>query len=313
MNLFSVIDIGTNTFQLLVTERTPTGFRTVFETSQPARIGEGGISAGFITEEAITRAVGVLQAFRNITDGYGISPEKIIALGTSAIRNAQNQKEFQHEILQKTGIKITIIPGEEEAQLIYEGVRAGVPLSAKTSLIVDIGGGSVEFILANEERIFWKQSFEIGGQRLMDKFHQTDPILPDALSRLNDYLTETLLPLTNAVHQYEPIEIIGCAGSFETLVDMHLARNGEIFPSESPYSELPLASFIESYQSLITQNRTERNQQPGMTAYRVDMIVVGVGLIAFLVKHYGLEHIRVSNFAMKEGMAARIASRGSKF
>ncbi|MDQ1088269.1 phosphatase [Siphonobacter sp. SORGH_AS_1065] len=308
----AIIDLGTNTFQLVVAEMEQGNFKILHDSSLPAKIGEGGISEGKISDEGIRRAIGVLKQFRQITDEYNIEPEKITALGTSAIRNASNQAEFSQRVLEETGITVTIIKGEEEAGLIYEGVKAGMKLRKETSLIVDIGGGSVEFILCNNEKLFWKQSFEIGGQRLMDRFNQTDPILPDSISKLNEYLEQQLVPLTNAVHQYEAHELIGSAGSFETLLDIHSIREtGELPDLSLTSGELPLASFIDSYEKFITSDHDQRLEIPGMKAYRADMIVVASCLIAFLLRKYGLKNIRVSMYAMKEGLLSRMSKQES--
>lgn len=308
MTRLAIIDLGTNTFQLLIAETQAAGFTILHDSSMPAKIGEGGISDGKITEAAMDRAVGVLREFRQITNQYDIAPEKIVALGTSAVRNAANQEEFCERVLNTTGITVTIVPGEEEASLIYEGVKAGTVLSEQTSLIVDIGGGSVEFILCNAKKVFWKQSFEIGGQRLMDRFQQADPILPDSISKLYEYLEQQLVPLTNAVHQYEPKEIIGSAGTFETLIDIESMRSTGYGPDPEQVSfELPMASFIDSYEKFLTLDREARLQIPGMKEYRVDMIVVASCLIAFLLRKYQLKQIRVSLYAMKEGMLSRMS------
>ncbi|MFT4033862.1 MAG: phosphatase [Siphonobacter sp.] len=309
MKRIAIVDLGTNTFQLLIAELEGSSMKIIHDSSQPAKIGQGGISEGRISEEGMQRAVTVLRQFRKITDEYKINPEEVRALGTSAIRNARNQHEFCDQILKATQFKITVIPGEEEASLIYDGVKTAVSLKKSTSLIVDIGGGSVEFILCNQEKVFWKQSFEIGGQRLMDRFQQTDPILPDAIGKLNEYLEQQLVPLTNAVHQYEPLELIGSAGSFETMVDIHYMRLLGYLPEPGQNAfDLPMESFIKTYELLITSDRAERLTIPGMKAYRADMVVVASCLIAFLIRKYHLKHIRVSNYAMKEGMMTRLAA-----
>jgi exopolyphosphatase/guanosine-5'-triphosphate,3'-diphosphate pyrophosphatase len=171
---------------------------------------------------------------------------------------------------------------------------------------MDIGGGSVEFIICDENKIFWKQSFEIGGQRLMDKFMTTDPISPRSVQALRNYLEEQLLPLTNAVHQYAPVCVIGSAGSFETLVDMYFMKNFKHLPPTEQISfELPLAEFYDSFLKLVSKNHDERMEIEGMIELRVDMIVVGVCLIDFILKQHGIQRIKVSNYALKEGVLSR--------
>jgi exopolyphosphatase/guanosine-5'-triphosphate,3'-diphosphate pyrophosphatase len=303
----AIIDLGTNTFQLLIVAQEGDTFQTIHEDSYAAKIGKGGISDGIITEEGIQRAIKGLQYFQQIFEKEGITPENILATATSAVRNARNGNEFCERILTETGIKINVISGDEEAGLIYEGVKLGMKIGSETAMIIDIGGGSVEFIICNETKIFYKQSFEIGGQRLMDKFMTTDPISPRSVQALKNYLEDQLLPLTNAVHQYAPVCVIGSAGSFETLIDMYFMKQfGQLPPTDQVSFELPLAEFYDSFLKLVSQNREQRMNIAGMIELRVDMIVVGVCLIDFILKRYEINQIKVSNYALKEGVLSRL-------
>jgi exopolyphosphatase/guanosine-5'-triphosphate,3'-diphosphate pyrophosphatase len=306
MSYLAVLDLGTNTFQLLIAERTGPDFRILHDESTAAKIGRGGISQGLLTPEAFARAEAALRHLRQATDRYGIAPEAIRAFATSAVRNARNGADFVEAMRAATGIGITVIGGEQEAELIYEGVRLGTPLGTETALIMDIGGGSVECILANAHRVFWKQSFEIGGQRLLDRFMGSDPISPASVRQLDGYLTEQLLPLTNAIHQYAPAVLIGSAGSFETLNDLHWMRTRGYLPDpDRPAFDLPLDSFYHSYELLLTRDRAGRLALPGMIELRVDMIVVGACLIAHVLRAYAIPRLGVSTYALKEGVLAQ--------
>ncbi|MBO0938498.1 phosphatase [Fibrella sp. HMF5335] len=314
----AVIDLGTNTFHLLIVEKIPSQpAKTLFRDSRPARIGRstngsGGIGHRIITSDAVDRALTVLRYYRTVLDEHQINPESVAVYGTSAIRVAQNQQAFVDTIRQETGLVVRVISGDEEAALIYAGVRASGVLDpasaidviqAPTALVMDIGGGSVEFILANNDRVFWKQSFEIGGQRLMERFMgEADVISQPAIARLHSYLQEQLLPLTNAVHQYPPTVLVGSSGTFDTLVDMHFhEETGQWPPADQAAFDLPLSAFYHYYELLTTRNRTARMALPGMIELRVDMIVVAVCLIDFVLKSYGLTTLRVSTYALKEG------------
>ncbi len=306
----AIIDLGTNTFQLLIIEQDGQNFKTVHEESYAAKIGMGGISSGIITEEGIQRGVKGLQYFQQVFDKEGVTNENVLATATSAVRNAKNGDEFCQRVLDETGIKINVISGEEEATLIYEGVKLGMDIGTEPSMIMDIGGGSVEFIICDKNRIMYKQSFEIGGQRLMDKFMTSDPISPRSMGALRDYLEEQLLPLTNAVHQYAPVCVIGSAGSFETLIDMFCMKNyGHLPPSEQISFDLPISEFYDSFLQLVSKNHDERMALAGMKELRVDMIVVGVCLIDFVLKRFDIQQIKVSNYALKEGVLSRILQK----
>lgn len=305
MNRVAVIDLGTNTFHLLVADITDDlTIIPLHEEKQPARIGQGGISKGMIAPEAFDRGVQIMQAYQEkIEAGFGIAADTILATGTSAIRNASNGGEFVQKITETTGIRVETISGEREAELIYKGVRAALDLGTEPNLIIDIGGGSVEFIICNAEKIYWKQSFEIGGQRLMDKFMQADPISPQSMQRLYDFLNEQLLPLTNAIHQYHPKTLVGSSGTFDTLVEMNALISSSRFDLAAHTSYyLSVADFQNLFQNLISKNHDERLALPGMIPLRVDMIVVACCLIDFVLKKYTISQIRTSTYALKEGL-----------
>ncbi|NID13222.1 Ppx/GppA phosphatase family protein [Fibrivirga algicola] len=310
----AVIDLGTNTFHLMIVQKNADSdrngaYQTLFRESRPAKIGRssaagGGINQRIITDEAMERALGVLTYFRTVLDQHEINPADVAVYGTSAIRVAQNQQAFVDRIRQETGLAIRVISGDEEAGLIYQGVRSSgaIPAGA-TAMVMDIGGGSVEFIIGNDSRIFWKQSFEIGGQRLMERFMgEADVISPASVNRMASFFQEQLLPLTNAVHQYQPTVLVGSSGSFDTLVDMYFhEQTGTWPPSEQAAFTLPIADFYHFYQLLIERNHDQRMALPGMIELRVDMIVVAVCLIDFVLRSYGISAMSVSTYALKEG------------
>jgi exopolyphosphatase/guanosine-5'-triphosphate,3'-diphosphate pyrophosphatase len=298
-----IIDLGTNTFHLLIVERNGENVTTLFHKSQATQIGLGGINKKIITEDATQRALKVLHTFREQLDTFEVASENTYAFGTSAIRNAENQEAFCAVILKETGIEITVIDGNKEAEYIYKGVRSAVNLGKEPSLIMDIGGGSVEFIIGNENQIFWKQSFEIGGQRLMEKFMKNDPISESEKKRLYNFLDENLIPLANAVHQYAPVKLVGSSGTFDTLVDIdYQFRTGE-WPLKSQTDfNLPKEEFYRAYALILSGNHEERMAIPGMVALRVDMIVVAVCLVDYVLKNHNISQIQISSHALKEGV-----------
>ena len=309
----AIIDLGTNTFHLLIAEKTGTTYHTLFRESRPAKIGMGGINQGIITPEATGRALDVLRYFRQMLDQNSVAPEQVTAIGTSAIRVAKNQADFIERVRQETGITIRVIAGDQEADYIYQGVRAAGALTEQTALIIDIGGGSVEFILGNETRTFWKQSFEIGGQRLRERFmpgapDHADPISATSISRLHSFFQEQLLPLANAIHQYHPAVLVGSSGSFDTLVDMwFMHEQGHLPDPNQATFALPVSEFYRCYELLISRNHADRMQLPGMIDLRVDMIVVAVCLIDYVLRTYAINQIQTSTYSLKEGVLASFA------
>jgi exopolyphosphatase/guanosine-5'-triphosphate,3'-diphosphate pyrophosphatase len=302
----AVIDMGTNTFHLLLVELHGKEFKTIYKEKIAVKLGQGGITQNQITPEAEKRALHTLEHFKNLIDGEKI--DQIFAFATSAVRNATNGPDFVHKVKEQLGIQIHVISGEEEAQLIYEGIDFSGALDQRTSLMMDIGGGSVEFIIGNAQEVFWKRSFEIGGQRLLDAFHYHDPILPEEVEKLEQYCGEKLQPLLEAIATYQPSGFVGASGTFDTLIDMHYATMLQCKLTGEHVFELPVTDFYQLFQLLVTKNRAERLLIPGMIAMRVDMIVVASCLIDFILQHVQVESIRCSHYSLKEGAVSRMLS-----
>ncbi len=302
----AVIDMGTNTFHLLLVELHGKEFKTIYKEKIAVKLGQGGITQNQITPEAEKRALHTLKHFKNLIDGEKI--DQIFAFATSAVRNATNGPDFVQKVKEQLGFQIHVISGEEEAQLIYEGIHFSGALEERTSLMMDIGGGSVEFIIGNAQEVFWKRSFEIGGQRLLDAFHYHDPILPEEVEKLEQYCGEKLQPLLDAIAKYKPTGFVGASGTFDTLIDMHYATMLQCKLTGQHVFELPVTDFYQLFQLLVTKNRAERLQIPGMIAMRVDMIVVASCLIDFILQHVQVGNIRCSHYSLKEGAVSRMLS-----
>ncbi len=302
----AVIDMGTNTFHLLLVELYEKEFNTLYKEKVAVKLGQGGITQNQITAEAEKRALHTLGHFKNLIEGKKI--DQIFAFATSAVRNASNGPDFVKKVKEELGIQIHVISGEEEAQLIYEGIHFSGALDEQPSLMMDIGGGSVEFIIGNAQEVFWKQSFEIGGQRLLDAFHYHDPILPEEVVKLEEYCAEKLQPLLDAIARYKPSGFVGASGTFDTLIDMYYATMLKDKLTGQQVFELPVSDFYQLFQLLVTKNRAERLLIPGMIAMRVDMIVVASCLIDFILQHVQVESIRCSHYSLKEGAVARLLS-----
>lgn len=262
-------------------------------------MGVGGINEGVITNEGIARTIRCLVEFHDKCEDLNVL--SIQAFGTSAFRNAKNRTEVIQQIESATGIKVRIISGEEEALLIYLGVRQVVNLGLEESLIMDIGGGSVEFIIANEKEVFWKGSFEVGGQRLLERFQKHDPILPGELENLKLYLTSELAPLLEQIKKYNPKCLVGSSGTFETLSDMHCALH-DIPNPQTPESPLTIESVRQIHKRLIVRNKEQRIALPGMMEWRAEMMVVTTSLVIFLLDAYSFDDVKVSRYSLKEGV-----------
>ena len=296
----AVIDMGTNTFHLLIVDVEGSGWKIVYREKTAVRLGKDGINEGRITAEAEERALKALIHFKQTIVQEGAT--RTYATATSAIRNAKNGLDIVKKIHAHTGIKVKIISGLQEAEHIYFGVTQAMDIGSETTLIMDIGGGSIEFIIGNKSEILWKQSFEVGGQRLLEKFHKHDPILPGEIAALDEYLESQLGELFEAYDRYRPNTLIGSSGTFDTLSDIFLLSKG--LERDETLTEYPLTmdAFYAILGDLKGKNKTDRLAIRGMIPLRVDMIVVACLLIAFILKKLAIEQIRVSAYALKEGV-----------
>lgn len=304
MSRIAIIDMGTNTFHLLVADEKGGGFRIVHRDRLSVKIGMGGINRGLITRDAIQRALLALQSFRNTMDKMKVG--RVYAFGTSALRNAENRREVVDTIARLTGIEVDLISGDQEAEFIYQGVRSALNLDTGKSLIIDIGGGSVEFILADNDRIFWKESIEIGAQRLLEKFQRHDPILPEEVAALDIFFDEKLASLKAAMRKYAPTVLVGSSGTFDTLSDIFCEAHGIHKAPDEIETPLTIEGFFDIYTALLTKNREQRMLIPGMIEMRVDMIVVACCLIRYVLEAHRFGRIRVSTYSLKEGVLASI-------
>lgn len=307
-NRYAILDLGTNIFHLLIVEldTSEINFKTLYKEKIAVKIGKGGISQGIINADAQKRIMQAFARFASTWQSYHIPPHKILATATSAFRSAKNGQIITQEIFQQFGVQINIIKGEEEATYIYEGVRKAVALKDKLALIMDIGGGSVEFILGNDHKIFWKQSFEIGGQRLLDQFMRTDPISQVDLYKLEIYLETALLGLTKALFSHTPLLLVGSAGAFETIIAMSSDGETDLVDEHGeltcPAIRIDKEDFYKLYQKIVIADLETRKNMKGMLDIRADMIVVAMALIKFIIEKINPQQIIASAYSLKEGV-----------
>jgi len=305
MSKIAIIDIGTNTFHLMIVDLEDDN-KVLHKEKVAVRLGKNGISNNKIMPDAQERALKTLHHFKKIADSFQVTTIK--ATATSAVRNADNGKAFVKFIKEQSGIAIQVISGIQEAHYIYRGVKQALPISSETSLIMDIGGGSVEFIICNNEEILWLHSFEIGAQRLLDKFHKHDPIEKEDIKSLHNFLELELKPLIEQTKKYKPTKFIGASGTFDTLIDITYASQGLKKENAATY-KLTRDAFNKIYLQLIKMNKAERLAIEGMSEMRVDMIVVASCLLDFIITKNNFSTIHVSTYALKEGVLSEILEK----
>lgn len=296
----SIIDLGTNTFNLLVAEILADKQINILHRSKyPVKLGEGGINQNYITDEAQKRAHLAFVEMKQIITSHETA--KTFGFATSAIRTAKNGMEFVKQIHQDFDIDIEVISGNREAELIYYGTREAVGLDNEVVAILDIGGGSNEIIIANSEEIFWKKSYPIGMTRLLEQFRPSDPIKQDELYEIEAFLKDKLSDLIEALKIYSVKTLIGSSGSFSTLRQVILAEERTDVKSDQTRYNIKLEDFNSLHKRFLESTLEERMQMEGMDSARVHLMVIASIFINFLVKESELSVLFQSAYALKEG------------
>lgn len=302
----AIIDLGTNTFNLLIVEIDSNHtYKHLFQTKISVKLGEDTINKGFIAPVPFQRGIAALKSHKQTIAKY--KAEKIYAFATSAIRSASNGVEFVNKAKEETNIDVKIISGDKEAELIYCGVRDAVEMNRETSLIIDIGGGSTEFIIANKNKVFWKQSFLLGAARLLELFNPSDPITIKEKRELIVYLKKELQPLFEAIKKYPVVELIGASGSFDSLAEMiaHRFYSPHILNDKTEYT-FNLDDCNAIYKSILKSTKNERLQMKGLISMRVDMMVISTILVHFIITSFNITKMRLSTYSLKEGVVYQL-------
>ncbi|HEY9123246.1 MAG TPA: hypothetical protein PK252_12165 [Bacteroidales bacterium] len=303
MNI-AVLDLGTNTFNLLIAQWQNMTLQTIENNKIAVKIGKGGIHKNQITEDAAERALNAIKLHKTTIDKYSV--EKIIAIATSAFRTAKNASEIIDKINKQTGIDIEVISGEREAELIYLGVRQTLDIKDDNFLIVDIGGGSNELIIANSHKIIWKESYPLGMARLIERFQFSDPIKNSEIDQLNSYFDETMQSFSKILKKLEVKHLAGAEGAFESFINITKANNLGTLPSNNYTNKaitIDVSQFYQVQQLLQKSTLSERLSLPGLEPFRAEMIVPAGIFINYIVEKTKSQAISISPFSLKEGVA----------
>ena len=306
MSLYAVIDIGTNTCNLLIANTLSGGlFETVYDRKLPVKMGCGGIHKDILLPDAIERGLKALLSHSETISEYGVSKVKIV--GTSALRGAINRYEFLEKVKHIFGWDIQIIDGEHEAELIFKGVKLSLPVNIGKYLILDIGGGSIEFILAKNNDIILKKSFNIGIARALETIQISDPILPSEIVAFENWFDIPLQDLWSACDQHKPITLIGCSGAFDTFMDIH----EKALPDTKirGVSDFPLNDFLNIHERLIKSNHKTRAKMEGMNEMRVEMIMIASIFTNLIIQRLSIKKILHTHNSLKEGVMDQFISK----
>lgn len=294
-----VIDLGTNSFHTLIVDVSPNGsFEVVDKFKELVRLGEHGFSGEHLTESAAKRSIRAMKRVKMLAEGWGAT--EYLGFATSAIREAKNGGELIERIRRETGILVRAIDGVTEAQLIYQGIRRALDMK-KPTLMVDVGGGSTEFIIGTSEEIYFATSLKLGAARMTRQFISTDPVEEDEFRTMRAHFREALKPVLKAAQEHGVTEIVGSSGAFENIAQVCANRFGDA--DRSIYLQSFRQADLRAVTKLIMPStRTMRQEMDGIDEKRVDQIVAGATLIDVLTKDLNVEQVRVSPNALREGM-----------
>ncbi len=308
-NKIAVIDCGTNTFNLLIAQPVSDAYyKILHQTRVPVKLGEGTINSGVIAQNAFKRGIEALVYFAEIINQYNCV--HTLAFATSALRTGKNAVEFIAHALEASGIQIQVISGDREAELIYKGNKTAIKMNLDYSLIMDIGGGSTEFIIANKEKIIWKQSYMLGVARLFNRFNFSDPITKTEIQNFYTHLDQALQSLMDAVAETPIQELIGASGAFDSIIELiEVHYNGpSLEPIQTEYP-IDMHYFELIAERLIQSSLEQRKNLPGLIPMRADMMVVSVLLMKYVIDRLAIKQLKVSSYSLKEGVLTELCER----
>ncbi len=302
-NKKAVIDIGTNTFHLLIASVDENNtIEVIYKNTIPVKLGEGGVNKGYITPEAYKRGIDALLLFRSALDEHQM--DSIKATATAAVRGASNGQLFIDEALAKANIKIDIIDGLKEAEYIYAGAKGAGVLNDETALIMDIGGGSVEFIICNNQQIFWKKSYLLGAARLLaDYYQQESAIDQETLAEMHKFFELTLADLISETQKFKLRSLIGTAGAFDSFANIVSVQKNTTFDAGIAKGyDFNFTEFNSLLTEIIASTHQQREQMEGLIPLRVDMVLMASILTQLVLKETQIEKVLTCTYSLKEGL-----------
>jgi exopolyphosphatase/guanosine-5'-triphosphate,3'-diphosphate pyrophosphatase len=314
------IDIGTNSIRLLIAETGPGAFRQLYSTRRTTRLGKDLDRTGMLSPDAMARSLSALIEFSACIHRF--SAAQTSAIGTSALRNASNAHTFIADVRQRTGILISVISGEDEARLTLRGVKSalheeGMNAGALDSaLVIDIGGGSTEFIVTSEGSKPLVQSLPLGAVYLSERYSTADPPGADALAALRQAVRSELDqaeqrgPALPRATGDRPRQLIGTAGTITTLAAMDQAMT-VYDPARINGSVLTRGAVDRLVLTLVRSTAAERRTLAGLEPGREDIILPGAIVTQEIMERYAYREMLVSDWGLREGIIADLLTRRS--
>ena len=297
---FAAIDVGTNSIHLVVAR--PSGnrrFEILEREKEVVRLGHGSSDMKTLAPEAIERGIDALRRMRHIVDAHGAA---VMAVATSAVREATNRDEFLTRAREDAGIDVQVISGAEEARLIHLGVLQAVAAYDRRLLLVDIGGGSTEFLVGEGDEVLAARSLKIGAIRLTERFFRRDRIRASQVDECRQYVRSFLAPVAREVRRLGFEVAIGSSGTITNIAQMVALRRGGSAQDTSnlEFSGEDLHEVVEAL--LAADTAKARARIPGLDDKRVDIIVGGALLLEQAFGELGVRSMVVSDYALREGV-----------
>lgn len=293
----AALDLGTNTFLCLIAEGTKSGITKVHkDLMQVVRLGQDIDKAGEFHPDALKRARQCLLEFKKEIEAQKV--DAVLAMATSAARDARNGQEL-FKIGEELNIPIQIIPGEDEARITYQGATAGLVDQSKTSLIVDIGGGSTELIYGQGEKIFFGESLNIGGVRLTEKFISAQPVPENERIILQEYIQAQLEDVLSYLKNKTVDQIITVAGTPTSLVAIEIGGFDEKKVDGFFLKKERLAYWVNEFANTSVEEKKTRYGLGG----RADIIYAGASILLIVIESLNLPGMIVSTKGVRYGVA----------
>jgi len=303
-NRLAAIDVGTNSIHMIIVEAARRGYRVIDKEKEMVQLGSGSLGGEPLTEAAIQRGVAALESMAEIARRSDVA--EIVAVATSAVREAPNRRQFLRAVEKSSGIKVRVISGEEEADYIYRAVRAAVEFQGGTALCIDIGGGSVELIAATDREVFFTSSEPIGALRLAQKFFKTDPPSPAELQACRRYVAKSLKKALATIDKLGFDFSIGTSGTIQALAEI---AGGEPAAGEGVASGL---RWLETrkletlFEQMAAVPSSERVEKFAVDAKRAESILAGAIVLREILTTLRIKKLRACTAALREGIVERM-------
>ena len=301
MSRLAVVDIGTNSIHMVLAEIDLEGsYKILDRFKDMTRLGDGTFQTRKLSEESIGRGIEVLKNLTTLARNKGY--DRIVMTATSAVREAKNGGEFIERVARVTGVRVRVVTGKEEARLIYLGVRHSMDLADRPSLIIDVGGGSVELISGNRKKMIHGESLKIGAIRLKDQFLIHNPPTKTEIGNLQKAIDDQIKPALKQFNSEEFVHLIASSGMAGNLAEMvYLRRTGKPIPQLN-LATLTLKEIKGVEGDLTTSRIKERLALPGLDPRRVDTLLPATAVIRTLLEKTGHKEIIISDKAIREGV-----------